>query len=271
MRLGIAKAIVTTLGFGLRHFVAFFVLGLLGGLPTYLHSFLPRESMGIQPGPNWPSELEFPESLRNFTAPRPRWETDFAIPMIETLLFCIAVAVAAQTLLGDRRGKDWAVFSGLGNVFRRAPAILGVGMVLAVTTSIAQVVMEAVPLAAFLIAPLAVFAGLVFFVAVPCAAVENAGTIYCFERSAELTSGSRWRILGVFILSILPLFAGIFGLALVLQYGLDLDGFEISPLMTLLANALGSVYFVPLFAVIHEALVALREGPGTQVRAKVFD
>ncbi|WP_299620046.1 hypothetical protein [Pelagibius sp.] len=271
MQLGIAKVIVNSLGFGLRHFVAFYALGVLSRLPAYLHSFLPREKLGIPPGSTLPDGREIPESLLNYRLQRPVWETDFALPMIETLLFGFAVAVAVQILLADRRGKDWAVFSALGGVLRQTPTVLGVGIVLALMGSLAQLAMAEIPFAAILVAPLYVIVALALCVAMACAAVENSGTLDCLERSVELTRGSRWRILGIFLLSVLPLAVAFFGFALALELGLELEGFEISPLMTLLGTALGDVYFVPLCAVIHEALVALREGPGAQVSAKVFD
>ncbi|WP_299399856.1 hypothetical protein [Pelagibius sp.] len=270
-RLEISASIFGALGFGLRHVVAFFVLGLLPGLPKYLHSFLPREDLGAQLQEVWPQGQAFPEGMRSFLLPRPEWETEFAVPLAETFLFGIALAVVVQTLAGDRRGATWSVFSALGAVLRHLPTVLGVSLVCALALATANYLSAVIPYAALPLGLFALFLSVVFCVVIPCAAVENHGMADCIEYSAELSNGSRWRIVAVFVLSFLPIFGVGFATALVLQYAFDVRSLDIAPHWRLVGGALFAVYFLPLMAVIHEALVALKEGPDPGAAAAVFD
>ncbi len=265
-RLSISKAIGETLSFSLRHFVAFFLLGLLVELPTYLHSFLPRERL--------PDLPQFPQ-LRDITLPRPSWETDFVIPLVGTMLLGFVSAVMVQALLRDRRGDDWTVFPALAEALRRLPTVLGVSMVLAVALALTSVAADSLaamlPIAGLLFFALLSVLALIFCVAIPCAAVDNAGIYYCFERSAELTSGSRWRILAIYSVSASPILAVALIAGLTLQYGFSVESLDILPVWRWLAGALGNVYFIALTVTIHEALVVLKEGPVSGDEAKVFD
>ncbi len=270
-RLEISNSIVGALGFGLRHVVAFFVLGLLPGLPKYLHSFLPREDLGPRLQEVWPQGQTFPEGMRSFLLRRPEWETEFAVPLAETFLFGIALAVVVQTLAGDRRGAAWAVFSALGGVLRHLPTVLGVSLICALVLATANYLSAVIPYAALPLGLFALFLCVVFCVVIPCAAVENYGMADCIEYSAELSKGSRWRIVAVFALSFLPIFGAVFVTVFILRSAFDLRSLDIAPHWRLVGGALFAVYFLPLIAVIHETLVALKEGPNPRASAEVFN
>ena len=271
-RLGISKVIVGTLGFSLRHIVAFFLLGLLVNLPTYLHSLLPREVVRVDPGAELPEGFEIPEPLlKGIELPRAGWETAFAIPVIETVLFGFAVGIITQTLLRDRRGEDWTVFAGLVGVLRNFWTVLGVGVLCGLASGTGLYIIYSVPVAAVVLIPLFLIAALILCPVMPCAVVQNLGVIDCFERGAALTAGSRLRIAAIYLLIV----AIAFGIAVValgiLKYGFQIEGNESSPLSSWLVTALGGAYFLPLLAVIHEALVVLKEGPDPEVSAEAFD
>lgn len=267
MRLSVTKSITGTLSFCLRHAVAFYGLGLLTGLPTYLHRFLPREHL--------PELPQFPE-LRGLELPRPWWEAGVAIPVIETMLLGVATAIMVQTLRRDRRGEDWTVFPGIAAALPRLPTVLAVCLVYSVATvlfgGVAIFIGESSPVAIVLLLVLFVlvaFLAMVYAVAVPCAAVDNAGIYYCFERSAELTSGSRWLIFAAMMLSALPVVGGVVIFLLVL--GHDFSAGSIPALWTWLLGALGGAYFMALSVILREALVVLKEGSGARDTAEVFD
>lgn len=271
-QLGILPVVSGALGFSLRHIVAFFLLGLLVNLPTYLHSFLPREVLNVGPGPNWPEGQAVPELLLlGWELPRARWETEFAIPLIEMMLLGIAAAVMTQTRLRDRRGEDWTVFPALAGTLRHWWTVLGVGVLCGVASAGTQYMSDLIPLTAFLLVPLFLAAALMLCTVMPCAAVFNVGVIDCLERGAELTDGSRLRILAIYVLLIAIALGVAITAGLVLEYGLGIKTLDISPMWRWFAASLVSAYFIPLLAIIHEALVALKDGPDPKSQAATFD
>lgn len=271
-RLGISEVIIGTLGFSLRHIVAFFLLGLLVNLPTYLHSLLPRKVLRVGPGGELPEGWEVPEPLvEGIEMPRAGWETAFAIPVIEMVLFGFAVGIIAQTLLRDRRGENWTVFAGLVEVRRKFWTILGVGVLCGLASGTVLLVVDLIPVTVVALIPLYLIAALILCPVMPCAAIQNLGVIDCFDRSAELTAGSRLRILAVYLL-IAAITVGIAAVAFgIIKYGSQMGGYKPSHLSSWIVSALGSVYFLPLLAVIHEALVALKGGSDASASPEVFD
>lgn len=253
MKLSVNKAITGALGFSLRHAVPFYLLGLGVSLPSYLHSFLPRE---IVPG-----------------VPRPWWETELAVPAIEAILGGIMIAIMVHGLRGDRRGERLTVWAGLATVAPRLPTVIAVSLVVDLGVTLIMAAADSLVASALVIAApmviLGLFLWLVFCVAVPCAAVDNAGIIHCLERSVALTAGSRPRIIAVFLLSILPVFA-VAAAAILLSEG-RFSAESLSPLWIWLVTAAAEVYAAALVVVLHEALVILKDGAGAGTLATVFD
>lgn len=174
-------------------------------------------------------------------------------------------------MTGDRRGATWAVFSALGGVLRHLPTVLGVSLICALVLATANYLSAVIPYAALPLGLFALVLCAVFCVVIPCAAVESYGVADCIEYSAELSKGSRWRIVAIFVLSFLPIFGAAFVADLVLQQAFDVRSLDIAPHWRVVGGALVAVYFLPLIAVIHETLVALKEGPDPGATAEVFD
>ena len=268
MQLKIASTIAEALRFSLHHAVPFYLLGLVVGLPTYLHSFVPRQTQ----------TLSLPGGSREALLPRPWWETDLAVPAVEAVLLGIMVAIMVHTLRRDRRGQARAVLPSLAEAAPRLPTVIAVSLT--------------IKLAATLVGAGGVFLGnfigsvagiifffpflallfilyLVFCVAIPCAAVGDAGVINAFRRSAALTEGSRGRLFSISVVFFLPLFLAVVVVVWLFRDTVFLGGFP--ALGFWLFGAAIVVYFSALIVVIHEALVAMKEGADAGTLATVFD
>lgn len=259
MRLSVTKSITGTLSFCLHHAVGFFLLGLLVNLPSFLHSLL------IIGGTFSAAEA------------RPWWEENMALTAIEALIGGFVIAVMARALMHDRRGEDWSILPSLGEAFKRLPRVCGVALVFALITDGGLLLAEFLERLSVLVSLAAVvfvvWCAVICCVAVPVAALDDGDTLggisYSLERSAELTKGSRWRLLAVFVLPALPFLAVV--VAAVFAMGGKVAVEEIDPLWSLLAGAVFNAYFLALPVVVHEALVTLQEGPGARDTAEVFD
>jgi hypothetical protein len=112
-------------------------------------------------------------------------------------------------------------------------------------------------------------------VAGPALLAERGGITAVFARSAELTRGNRWRIVGLFVvyfvaLMILEAVTGAFNLARMGATG----GAVFSPLRAAgmgLINALGAAISSVGIAVLYLELRALKGGLGGDEAARVFD
>jgi len=115
---------------------------------------------------------------------------------------------------------------------------------------------------------------LVLYVAIPAAVIEGTGAIGSLQRSADLTQGYRWRLLGMFILVglILLMAAAVVGIVIyaVMSISAVLGGIVIALggiAMTLLFIA----YVAALPAVTYYNLRVAKEGTDIAEIAKVFD
>ena len=267
MKLNITGSIAEALRFSLHHVVPFYFLGLVAGLPAYLHSFLPRETR----------TLDLPGRAHEALLPRPWWETDLAVPAVEAVLFGIMVAIMVHMRQRDRRGESGTMLAGFADA---APCLLTVAAV-SLTIKLAEALITVggrflgdyigtvgfiifLPLLALLL-----FLYLVFCVAIPSAAVDDTGVFNAFRRSAALTAGSRGRLLGLFVVLLLPLIAVITAVVMLFRDAIFSGGFP--DLGLWLVGAAALVYSGVLIVVIHEALVALKEGAGAGTLATVFD
>jgi hypothetical protein len=104
-------------------------------------------------------------------------------------------------------------------------------------------------------------------VAVPVCVVERVGPFASIRRSARLTKGNRWKILGIFLLLFVASIA-IAGLNIVFRYGL---GAEVAVLVNfVLQSALGAYSSLIAVVMYHDLRVA-KEGLDTNRIAAVFD
>src|SRR5215813_11824393 len=121
---------------------------------------------------------------------------------------------------------------------------------------------------------LQVAASLILYVAIPAAVIEGTGAIASLQRSADLTQGYRWRLLGMFILVglILVVAAAVIGIVIYVTMSISavLGGIVIALggiAMTLLFIA----YVAALPAVTYYNLRVAKEGTDITEIAKVFD
>lgn len=268
MKLNIADSLAEAMRFSIHHAVPFYLLALVVGLPRYLHSFLPQETQRLTlPGGQFHTQV----------LPRPWWETDLAVPVMQALLLGVMVAIMVHTRRRDRWGE---VRSALPNFVDAAPCLptviavsLAIELVSRVITAGSTLLGEFIGPAGFifmlpLMALLLAFY-LVYCVAIPCAAADNAGVLEAFRRSAALTAGSRGRLFGLFVVVFLPLLAVIAAVVWLFRSAIFSGGFPDLGLW-LVGAALG-VYFSAVIVVLHEALLTLKEGAGGGTLATVFD
>ena len=112
----------------------------------------------------------------------------------------------------------------------------------------------------------------VLYVAVPVAVIERPGAVASLRRSAELTKGARWKILGlaltIFVLQVIVFFALAFALV-------PVEGFMSPLVVALVLDVLGNLVFIPVSAAMVTACYAElrggKEGPDTEMLAAVFD
>jgi len=267
MKFDITGSIAEALRFSLHHVVPFYLLGLVAGLPAYLHSFLQQEAR----------TLDLPGGGREIFLPRPWWETDLAVPAIEAVLFGIMAAIMVHMRQRDRRGEPGTVLAGLADAAPCLPTVAAVSLTIMLAEALMTVggtfLGEFIGTVGFILflplLALLFFLYLVFCVALPSAAVDNAGVINAFRRSAALTAGSRGRLFGLFVILLLPLMVVIAAVVMLFRDVIFSGGFPALELW--LIGAALVVYFNALIVVIHEALVALNEGAGAGTLATVFD
>lgn len=267
MKLNITGSIAEALRFSLHHAVPFYFLGLVTGLPAYLHSFLPQEVR----------TLDLPGGAREIFLPRPWWETDLAVPAIQAVLVGIMVAIIVHMRQRDRRGEPGSVLAGLADAAPCLPTVVAVSLTFMLAEALMKVggaflgeIIGTVGFIFFLpLLALLFFAYLVFCVALPSAAVDNAGVINAFRRSAALTAGSRGRLFSLFVILLLPFMVVIAAVVMFFRDAIFSGGFP--ALEVWLIGAAVIVYSGALVVVLHEALVALKAGAGAGTLATVFD
>jgi hypothetical protein len=151
---------------------------------------------------------------------------------------------------------------GLGESMRRGLVSLP-ALLLAVPITWIAISLAA---AAFLIPGVIVFT--ITAVTVQACVIEQIGPFAAIERSAALTSGHRWQVLGLYLIQLL--------IALFANFPFVLILFNILPVIVLgyVEFALRTAtltFFVILDAAIYHGLRAAKEGPATEKIAAVFD
>ncbi len=115
----------------------------------------------------------------------------------------------------------------------------------------------------------AVILAMVWYVVIPVTIVERPGIFAAFGRSAELTRGNRWRLFGVFLVTIaigwaLGLPAGI---ASLIFYG----NAGVLSVLSWITTAASLIFNAVVIAVVYFYLRAAREGGSIEDIAAVFD
>jgi hypothetical protein len=259
MKLPVFKTLGTTFAFSLRHFTPFYLMCLLVGMPSFLYLFLSGQiQLGV-----------FPSHMG--------WRGDL-LTGLEIVLAAVVSAIMVWTLVRDRRNESWTVVPAIGDALKRLPTIMGVGVTFAVGSIVFSIVTEGAgllhPLVAIILTLAMIVLALIFVVAMPCAAVENAGVADCFSRSLSLTSGSRLRIILIFILLGLPLGLAIyvfFRVALMIMQPDPQQMESLSITCLFLVSPALHVLLIAAPVAIHEQLSELKGDLEFGETAAVFD
>jgi hypothetical protein len=165
---------------------------------------------------------------------------------------------------GELDGRRPDVGASLGAGLRKLLPLVGLVIVIGLAVGVGVVL---------LIVP-GVMIGLVWSVAVPSYVVERIGVFDALRRSADLTRGNRWRILGLYLL---------FGIAVLL---VDMVVFTIGGgvfavaqgrggllvlVLTVVVGMLSAMLGATLAAVLYTDLRRAKEGIGAEGLAAVFD
>jgi hypothetical protein len=259
MRLSVTKTISTTFSFYLRHIIVFYPLVLFASLPTYIYSLLIVDQ-------------------QDAFAARPWWEQNIALTGIEAVLGGLAIAVMTRMLMHDRRGTQRPLPAALAEVSRLLPRVCGTALIFSAIVNggflLAEYLVATSLVPAIFCAVFAIWGAVIFSVAVPVAASDDGGTaggvFSSMSRAAELSKGSRLRLLAILVICVVPLIALVMlGAGFAMGGGYSIDA--VSPLWIMLVGTLISAFFSALTAVLYEALLALKEGPAAQETVAVFD
>ena len=170
------------------------------------------------------------------------------------------LTVAAYDTALDRLMRPVAYF---GQALRALPIVILVGLItyVAVIAGLALLILPGLYLAAR------------YAVTTPAIMIERAG-LGALGRSAGLTAGYRWQIVGLFVL--LFLLIAIFGAVVTLATGLLVDSVSGEPglLLITVLNALAAAIQYAILAVfgamLYARLRALKEGLGMNDLVEVF-
>lgn len=117
-----------------------------------------------------------------------------------------------------------------------------------------------------LIAPAFILAACLY-VALPACMMEGLGSLRSLRRSGVLTKGHRWKLLGLYLLSV-TVSSTVFP---IIRVVLGAIGLTAAALSALAWNTLFAAYGWIVVAVVFHDLRVLKEGPGIDRIAAVFD
>jgi hypothetical protein len=106
------------------------------------------------------------------------------------------------------------------------------------------------------------------FVATPACVVERLGPIKSLGRSAQLTKGHRWKVFGLWFLTIIG--GGIIQ-AILVGLASMIGGYALELLVQFVAGAIWSAFYAILAVVTYHDLRVAKEGVDTDQIAAVFD
>ena len=232
-----------------RNFFPFIVLCLIITVPSFVLSL-------------WINQAELEQTLAGQPGPL----AVFAAVVLVLLLTLVATAALVYGTVQELRGQTISMSACISRGLSTMLPVLGVAVLVGVIFMIGFIL---------LVIP-GVIAYLVLWVAIPVAVIERPGAIASLRRSAQLTKGHRWQILGIVVLiQILQIVVSIVIGALV-EFLLVAPGSDPSASAPLAAvDWVLQAFFTALAAVIsavgyHDLRVS-KEGLDTQQIAAVFD
>jgi MFS family permease len=219
-----------------RHFLIFFVVALVAGLPRLL----------------WTTGVEV-QSPDNF--PWGRFLIGLSLLIVlNTLAQAVIVYGAFQAMRGRAVNLSECLRVGLG---RFLPII---GLIICAYLAIWIGVM-------LLIVP-GLILGIMWYVATPVCVVEQKGPLASLGRSSEITKGHRWKIFGMVLL--LYIVAALVGGIISALLGLT-GSFVLATLGTLAWTGVWGAFYAIFGVVTYHDLRVAKEGVDTDQIASVFD
>jgi hypothetical protein len=183
--------------------------------------------------------------------------TGAVVTIVWGLLFLLSQVVMLYGAFQDMRGRPFGIGESIRQGLARLPAIIGLIICIGVVVMIAF----------FLLVVPGVIAAMMLFVALPVCVVEKLGPVASMQRSAALTKGHRWRILGLYllmviVLSILSVVVNALAVAI-----LGLAG----PIVSFAWQALSTAFQAIVVVVAYHDLRVVKDGVDIDQIAAVFD
>lgn len=188
-----------------------------------------------------------------------------------------AIVVAAFQCL---RGQP-AILGDVARGLRRAVPIILAGVAYNVPQSASELVENAIPQTAWYVDLVTVVISVgsfvlmvVWLVYVPAIAIEGRGVFASFVRSAQLTKGRRWAIVGIFVVVMIAVLVPL--LVIISTTDLSIGALTASPLtlpgaVGYVFYALTTAFFAVLVTVAYFHLRIEKEGGGVEDIVRVFD
>lgn len=238
-----------------RNFLPFLLLSAVLHVPFMIYdwSSIPRVSVEDVHRMSFEEKLEY---LKDAQAAEGDMWRGLILRGLQALVGMVLTSALVYGVFQQLRGKHAGVGECVSRGFRSLLSVLAVGIVAGVIIALGLVL---------LIVP-GIILMCMYWVAVPCAVIEKAGVGSALSRSATLTKGRRWAILGIVIIP--GLIVGAVGFIGIRMFGDSPSSlFFFVSAMTVLIAPWQSV----CQAVGYHDLRAEKEGINVEQLAAVFD
>lgn len=232
-----------------RNFIPFSILAiLLSGLPQWIMQIVLIGDMqsNIQDGTFDPEAFSF---------------TPFILSYVVALIFgFILYSALVYGTFQDLKGVPVSIGQNLSRALQVLIPVVVLSIIMSVAISIGFIL---------LIVP-GVILSLMWAVAIPVRVVEKTGIFEALSRSAALTKGERWRMLGLFL--IFFLIAIVVSVVLGIIIGLvSMASFTVGALLNAIISSILAAFGAVLFTVLYAELRQAKDGVDATEIAKAFD
>jgi hypothetical protein len=177
--------------------------------------------------------------------------------LLSILLYMVASGFVTYAVLQQLRGQRASMKACVAACLQQILPVLGSSLLSVVCMLLGFVVLF-IP---------GIIVSLMFWVTVPVAVIERLGILATLERSRQLTRGHKVRLLGIFVLILVPFI----GLAMLASTVADELGGAAGFLATLVTDVLTGLVSAVITAVIYHDLRALKDGVGIDDLVRVFE
>jgi hypothetical protein len=192
-----------------------------------------------------------------YMTPGERGTLIFTGLIVALVLSALSEAIVLFGAFEDMRGRPVNLLESVKVGLARFFPVIGVALLVGLLTG----------LAALLLVIPAFFVVTILFVAMPVCIVERMGPIKSLGRSAALTKGNRWKILGLWLLVIV---ITAIGSGVIAAIG-NLLGAAVDDVLKLVWGALAGAFNAIMVVVAYHDLRVAKEGVDTDRIASVFD